>query len=108
MGPRSVLSSRPASAVALYVYERATVELTVTEVLRLSRLAHSPTDGFVLERYGELLPPGTVELRLDVGVYHFKSARDVRLRIGGSGAVRVVTPRGPLADAPTSTVAADG
>jgi hypothetical protein len=33
-------------------------------------------------------------LRLEVGVYHFKSLRDVQLRIHRADAVTVVTPRG--------------
>ena len=92
--------SRRASSVALYVYDTAEVELAATERLRLSRLAYSPADGFVLEPYGDLIGPGTTRLRLEVGVYHFKSIRDVQLRIHQAGAVQVMTPQGPLTDTP--------
>lgn len=97
---------RPASAVALYVYDAADVELTASETLRLSRLAYSANDGYFLERHGDLLQPGTTSLRLEVGVYHFKSARDVRLRIHQAGAVKVVTPRATPTGTPASTKAA--
>ncbi|HEX6871233.1 MAG TPA: hypothetical protein VF163_09055 [Micromonosporaceae bacterium] len=88
--------SRRASAVALYVYERAEVELTITETLRLSRLAHTPSDGFFLERHGELLPPGCHRLALATGVYHFKSVNDVHVRLLQPEKIQVVTPQGPM------------
>lgn len=99
-------SIRRASAVALYVYDAADVELTASETLRLSRLAYSSNDGYFLERHGDLLQPGTTRLRLMVGVYHFKSAHDVQLRIHQAGAVKVVTPHATPTDTPASTKAA--
>jgi hypothetical protein len=64
-------------AVALYVYDPTDIDVTATEILRLSRLAYTPAAGYFLQRHGDLLHPGTTTLRLDVGVYHFKSLRDV-------------------------------
>ncbi len=91
-------STHRTSAVALYVYDAADVELTITEILRLSHLAYSSADGFVLEQHGDLLRPGTTRLRLEVGVYHFKCVNDVQLRIDQSDAVQVVTPQTAPAD----------
>jgi hypothetical protein len=86
-----------APAVALYVYDATDVDVTAMEILRLSRLAYTPTDGYFLQRHGDLLRPGTTRLRLEVGVYHFKSVRDVQLRIHRPDAVRVLTPGGESA-----------
>jgi hypothetical protein len=77
----------------LYVYAATDVDVTATEILRLSRLAYAPADGYFLQRHGDLQPPGTTRLRLEVGVYHFKSLRDVQLRIHRPDAVRVLTAR---------------
>jgi hypothetical protein len=82
-----------ASAVALYVYEPTDVDVTASEVLRLSRLDYTAADGYFLQRHGDLLRPGMTRLRLDVGVYHFKSLRDVQVRIHRADAVTVLTSR---------------
>jgi hypothetical protein len=79
------------SAVALYVNEPTDIDVTATEILRLSRLARTPADGFFLQHHGDLLQPGTTRLRLEIGVYHFKSLRDVQLHIHRPDAVQVVT-----------------
>jgi len=93
---RWIGTSRRASAVALYVYDPTDVDVTASEMLRLSRLEYTPADGYFLKRHGDLLRPGTTRLRLDVGVYHFKSLRDVQVRIHRPEVVRVLTSSGVL------------
>jgi hypothetical protein len=102
-GSLTIGGTRRAPAVALYVYEAADVDLTLSETLRLSRLVYSPTDGYVLEHHGDLIRPGTTKLRLEVGVFHFKSINDVRLRIDPPDAVLIVTPRAGADDTASGT-----
>ncbi|MFC0533014.1 hypothetical protein [Phytohabitans kaempferiae] len=77
--------------VALYVYEASDVEFTAEETVRLDRLAYSAESGFVAERHGDLLQPGTTALRLEKGVYHFRTGHDAGLRVDPAGAVTVRT-----------------
>lgn len=69
------------AAVALYVHHAGLVELTTEESIRLDRLTHSEAAGFTTERFGPLVEPGVTEVRLPAGVYHFRAAGDVGLRV---------------------------
>lgn len=81
-------------AVALYVYAASEVRVTAQETLGIDRLAYTEADGFVAERHGELLPPGTTTLRLDEGVYHFRAVANVQLALSQDSAVTVVETNG--------------
>jgi len=85
--------------VRLYVYEPSDVELDAREKVQMHRLAYSDRDGFSAEKHGGLLRPGTSRLRLETGVYHFRTLDDAALRIAAGGRVTVL---GSDADAATS------
>lgn len=74
---RTATSVGACLAVALYAYAASEVQVTAQETLAVDRLAYTAADGFVAERHGELLPPGTTALRLDEGVYHFRAVANV-------------------------------
>jgi hypothetical protein len=78
--------------VVLYVHASSDIELTARETVRLDRLAYSEADGFVAERHGDLLEPGTTQVRLAEGVYHFRTAHDAQLRVADPDSVTVVAP----------------
>lgn len=111
---RTATSVSACLAVALYVYTASEVRVTTQETLGVDRLAHTAADGFVAERYGGLLPPGTTTLRLDEGVYHFRAVANVQLALTKDSLVTVVETNGskttwpdpPSAPAPWSDKAA--
>ena len=78
--------------VALYVYEPSQIELSAPETVRLDRLAFSDVRGWTAEQHGDLLRPGSTALQLDAGVYHFRTIKNARLRLGQASTVQVVSP----------------
>ncbi|HKT00265.1 MAG TPA: hypothetical protein VJT31_12100 [Rugosimonospora sp.] len=76
--------------VALYVHEPSQVELTVQDHVRVDRVVPSDTRGTSLERYGPLVPPGTVSLELAPGAYYLRTTRDAQVRLADPAAVQVV------------------
>ena len=78
------------AAVALYVPQPATIDITAREQLRLDRLVHDADTGYSLQRHGSLIAPGATALRLPAGVYHFRAEQDVTVDVAEAGAVRFV------------------
>ena len=78
------------AAVALYVPQAATIDITAREQLRLDRLVHDADTGYSLQRHGPLIAPGATALRLPAGVYHFRAEQDVTVDVTEAGAVRFV------------------
>jgi hypothetical protein len=81
-----------ATMVILQVHAASEIELTVQEVVRLDTVVHSAADGATADRYGDLIQPGRTVVRLEEGVYHFRTVRDADLRIADATAIEVVTP----------------
>jgi len=77
--------------VRLYVYEPSDVELDASEKVQMHRLACSDNDGFTAARHGGLLRPGTSRMRLDTGVYQFRTLDDAALRVAVGGNVSVIS-----------------
>src|SRR5262245_22363915 len=75
--------------VLLYVSAPGDIDLTAQETVRLDRIEYSTVDGFTADRYGDLLRPGTNRVRLEPGVYHFRTLHDARLHVVQPGAVTV-------------------
>lgn len=89
-----------ASMVILWVHVASEIELTVREVVRLDHIVHSAADGPTAGRYGDLIQPGRSVLRLEEGVYHFRTLHDADLRIADATAISVTTPDDDLTSDP--------
>jgi hypothetical protein len=80
--------------VNLHAREPSVVELTVGDRVQLDRVMPSP-HGYLAERHGRLLDPGTTTVALEPGHYFFKTLSDTHLRVvSGGGGTTVVTTAG--------------
>jgi hypothetical protein len=86
-GPRT--ATYAALFVFLVVSAPSSIELSARETVRLDRVT-STADGITVDRYGDLLRPGTSEVHLDEGVYHLRTVYDARLWISDPHVVTVV------------------
>ena len=89
MHPRPVTGRWTAAAytslmVALTVAEPAVVSLTVHDHVQLDRLT-----GASAGRHGDLIPPGTTQVRLAAGTYVFRTTADAQVQLNESAAVSV-------------------
>ena len=62
--------------VALYVAEPAIVNLTVHDHVQLDRVT-----GTSAERYGDLVPSGTIPVHLAAGTYVFRTIADAQVQL---------------------------
>ena len=89
--------------VSLHACEPSVVELTVGDRIQIDRLTPA-TRGYLAERHGRLLAPGTTTLALEPGHYFFKTLSDANLRVvtGGVSAESTAhrTKDGPVPDPP--------
>jgi hypothetical protein len=76
--------------VTMCVSEPSDVELRAQETIQLDRLAVTDAGDCDVERHGALIRPGVTALRLDPGVYHFRSMTDAALRVVRGGVVATV------------------
>ena len=72
--------------VSLHARESSVVELTVGDRVQLDRVTPSPR-GYIAERHGRLLDPGTTTVALQPGHYFFKTLSDANLRVVTGGLV---------------------
>ena len=72
--------------VSLHAREPSVVELTVGDRVQLDRVTPSPR-GYLAERHGRLLDPGTTTVALQPGHYFFKTLLDANLRVVTGGLV---------------------
>ena len=70
--------------VSLHAREPSVVELTVGDRVQIDRLTPAAR-GYLAERHGRLLTPGTTTLALEPGHYFFKSLSDANLRVVTGG-----------------------
>ena len=87
--------------VSLHAREPSVVEVTVRDRVQLDRLTPSPY-GYLAERHGRLLDPGTTTVALEPGHYFFKTLSDANLRVvAGAVATRAATdPKDPWPQPP--------
>ena len=78
--------------VSLHAREPSVVEVTVGDRVQLDRVTPSP-HGYIAERHGRLLDPGTTTVALQPGHYFFKTLSDANLRVV-TGGVATRTPAG--------------
>jgi hypothetical protein len=77
--------------VTMYVNEPSDIELRAQETIRIDRLAVTEAGEFDGRRHGDLIRPGVTALRLDSGVYHFRTMTDAALRVVRGGVTAVAT-----------------
>jgi hypothetical protein len=70
--------------VSLHAHEPSVVAVTVGDRVQLDRVISSP-HGYLAERHGRLLDPGTTTLALEPGHYSFKTLSDTHLRVVTGG-----------------------
>lgn len=70
--------------VSLHARESSIVELTVADRVQLDRLTPAP-HGYVAQRHGRLLDPGTTTVALPPGRYFFKTLSAAHLRVVTGG-----------------------
>ncbi|HEX3764330.1 MAG TPA: hypothetical protein VHW23_36800 [Kofleriaceae bacterium] len=95
--------------VSLHVREPSVVEMSVGERVQLDRLTPSPR-GYLAERHGRLLAPGTTTVALEPGHYGFQTLSDAHLRVVTGGVSTAIDassrkdppPPRPLSDPPSS------
>jgi hypothetical protein len=82
--------------IRLHAREPSVVELTLGDRVQLDRLTPSPR-GYVAERHGALLQPGTTTVALDPGHYLLRTLSNAHLRVvaGGVAAVSLSDPKDP-------------
>jgi hypothetical protein len=87
--------------VSLHAREPSVVEVTVGDRVQLDRVTPSQ-HGYVAERHGRLLDPGTTTVALQPGHYFFKTLSDAHLRVvtGGLVASTSVETKDPPPDQP--------
>ena len=76
--------------VSLHAREPSVVEVTVGDRVQLDRVTPSPR-GYLAERHGRLLDPGTTTVALQPGHYFFKTLSDANLRVVTGGVSAGVT-----------------
>jgi hypothetical protein len=79
--------------VSLHARESSVVELTVGDLIQLDRLTPSQR-GYLAERHGRLLAPGTTTIALEPGHYFFKTLSDTHLRVVSGGVAAGIAPPG--------------
>ena len=72
--------------ISLHAREPSIVELSVGDRVQLDRLTPSPR-GYLAERHGRLLDPGSSTIALEPGHYFFKTLSDADLRVVSGGLV---------------------
>lgn len=75
--------------VNLDVREPSVVELTVGDRVQLDRLTPARC-GYVAERHGGLLAPGTNTVALQPGLYLFRTLSDTNLRVVTGGVATAI------------------
>jgi hypothetical protein len=88
--------------VSLHAREPSVVELTVGDLIQFDRLTPSQR-GYLAERHGRLLAPGTTTIALEPGHYFFKTLSDTNLRVvtgGVSAGITAHTKDGNSPDPP--------
>ena len=70
--------------VNLHAREPSVVEFTVGDRVQLDHLTRAPR-GYLAERHGRLLDPGTTRVALPPGHYFFKTLSDAHLRVVTGG-----------------------
>jgi hypothetical protein len=87
--------------VSLHAREPSVVEVTVGDRVQLDRVTPSQ-HGYIAERHGRLLDPGTTTVALQPGHYFFKTLSDAHLRVvtGGLVASTSVETKDPPPDQP--------
>jgi hypothetical protein len=80
--------------VNLHAREPSVVELTVGDRVQLDRVLPSP-HGYVAERHGHLLDPGTTTVALQPGHYFFKTLSDANLRVVTGGVATRIAASDP-------------
>ena len=70
--------------VSLHAREPSVVEVTVGDRVQLDRVTPSQ-HGYLAERHGRLLDPGTTTVALEPGHYFFKTLSDANLRVVTGG-----------------------
>lgn len=93
--------------VNLHVHEPSVVELKLGDRVQLDRLTPSP-HGYVAERHGRLLDPGSTTIALEPGRYFFKSLSDANLRVVTGGVSAGVTAHTKDGNSPDPPKASDG
>ena len=93
--------------VSLHAREPSVVELTVGDRVQFDHLTPSPR-GYLPERHGRLLDPGTTTVALEPGHYFFKTLSDANLRVvtGGVSAGITAHDKDGGIDPPKATVPA--
>jgi hypothetical protein len=89
--------------VSIHAREPSIVEVTVGDRVQLDRLTPSP-HGYLAERLGRLLDPGSTTVALEPGTYFFKTLSDAHLRVvtGGVRAGIALDTKGGFPDPPAS------
>ena len=77
--------------VSLHAREPSVIELKLGDRVQLDRLTPSPR-GYLAERHGRLLEPGTTTVALQPGSYFFKTLSDAHLRVVTGGISAGITP----------------
>jgi hypothetical protein len=79
--------------VTLHVKRPSVVELTVGDKVQLDRL--TPVSlGYEAARHGDLIAPGVTTLRLDQGLYFFKTLSEAHLKVVQGGVETAVAADG--------------
>ncbi len=71
--------------VNMKVVSPSRIELRAQEKVRLDRVHRTETGEAEIAPHGALIPPGTHEIALDPGVYHFRHVNDAALRVVHGG-----------------------
>ena len=93
--------------VSLHARESSVVELTVGDRVQLDRVTPSPR-GYLAERHGRLLDPGTTTVALEPGHYFFKTLSDTHLRVVTGGVSAGITAHTKDGNSPDPPKASDG
>jgi hypothetical protein len=90
--------------VSIHAREPSVVEVTVGDRVQLDRLTPSP-HGYLAERLGRLLDPGSTTVALEPGYYFFKTLSDANLRVvtGGVRAGIALGTKSGWPDPPTNS-----
>ena len=75
--------------VSLHARESSVVELTVGDRVQFDRLIPAQR-GYVAERHGGLLDPGTNTVELQPGLYLFRTLSDTNLRVVTGGVAAAI------------------